>query len=179
MSLNEGVSVMIRVVEPKESPYIISHSAKGSTWEKHKYVKVLNGVYYYPNTYEKGRKIESLLKKSKLVGTGQLTDARKDKKSTSKEKDGSSSNSDKKKKNRKKINRLAKAVISGKYGVGQERMDKLGKKYAKVQNRVNQMLLGKAAAKRIADRKKAASSSTAKLTSKKTTTKKKVTTRKK
>ncbi|MDE5977702.1 MAG: hypothetical protein K2G70_04450 [Turicibacter sp.] len=172
---------MVNVTSPSNTRYYISHSAKGSTWEKHKYVKVLNGIYYYPNTYEKGRKIESLIKKSKLTGTGTLTDARTEKKSTTEDKTSSTSTSDAdKKKKRKKINKLAKAVISGKYGVGQERMDKLGKKYSKVQNRVNQILLGKDAAKRIADRKKAASSGTANLTTKKTATKqKKVTSRKK
>lgn len=28
------------------SEYIV-HSAKGSTWKKHKYIKIVNGVYYY------------------------------------------------------------------------------------------------------------------------------------
>lgn len=164
------------------SGYAISHSAKGSTWEKHKYVKVIDGVYYYPNTYEKGRKIESLLKKKNLkslkddgeLKTGKLVDLKKKGKKELSDED--------KKKRRKRINRLAKDVISGKYGVGQERMDKLGKKYSRVQNRVNQMLLGKDAAKRIADRKKAqaaSSSSTKKLsTKKKTTVTKKLKTRK-
>lgn len=162
--------------------YAISHSAKGSTWEKHKYVKVIDGVYYYPNTYDKGRKIESLLKKSKLkslkddgeMKTGKLVGLKKGGKKELSDED--------KKKRRKRINRLAKDVISGKYGVGQERMDKLGKKYSRVQNRVNQMLLGKDAAKRIADRKKAqaaaSSSSTKKLSTKKKTATKKLKTRK-
>lgn len=38
----------------------IEHSAKGSTWDKHKYVKVIDGVYYYPVGYEKGRTVDSL-----------------------------------------------------------------------------------------------------------------------
>ena len=33
----------------------IEHSAKGSEWEKHKYVKVEDGKYYYPDSYEGGR----------------------------------------------------------------------------------------------------------------------------
>ena len=33
----------------------IIHSAKGSTWEDHKYIKVDDGVYYYPDGYEGGR----------------------------------------------------------------------------------------------------------------------------
>lgn len=42
----------------------ISHSAKGSEWEKHKYVKKLDGNYYYPDGYEGGRTISSLKDKS-------------------------------------------------------------------------------------------------------------------
>lgn len=29
--------------------YYLSHSAKGSTWKKHKYIKKENGRYYYPS----------------------------------------------------------------------------------------------------------------------------------
>lgn len=38
----------------------LSHSAKGSTWDEHKYVKVVNGLYYYPDSYEGGRHISGL-----------------------------------------------------------------------------------------------------------------------
>lgn len=33
----------------------LKHSAKGSTWEKHDYIKVEDGKYYYPDDYEGGR----------------------------------------------------------------------------------------------------------------------------
>lgn len=33
----------------------LQHSAKGSTWEDHKYIKRVNGTYYYPNSYKGGR----------------------------------------------------------------------------------------------------------------------------
>lgn len=33
----------------------LAHSAKGTTWEKHNYIKVENGKYYYPDDYEGGR----------------------------------------------------------------------------------------------------------------------------
>lgn len=42
----------------------ISHSFKGSSWEEHKYVKKVNGNYYYPSGYEGGRHIEDLKKES-------------------------------------------------------------------------------------------------------------------
>lgn len=34
---------------------VLLHSAKGSTWENHKYIKRINGTYYYPDSYEGGR----------------------------------------------------------------------------------------------------------------------------
>lgn len=43
----------------------------------------------------------------------------------------------------KSIEELAKEVIAGKYGNGQERKDKLGSIYDKVQAKVNEILLGK------------------------------------
>lgn len=39
---------------------ILVHSAKGSTWDDHKYVKKIDGVYYYPVGYEDGRTIDEL-----------------------------------------------------------------------------------------------------------------------
>lgn len=34
---------------------MLLHSAKGTTWENHKYIKRINGTYYYPDSYEGGR----------------------------------------------------------------------------------------------------------------------------
>lgn len=39
---------------------ILVHSAKGSTWENHKYIKRVDGTYYYPNDYKGGRHISTL-----------------------------------------------------------------------------------------------------------------------
>lgn len=155
------------------SPVLV-HSAKGSSWKKHKYIKLMNGLYFYPDDYIGGRHISSA-----------KDTAKKKNKKDDKSKSGSSSDKDKKdgksKLSDKKIEKLANDVIYGKYGVGQERMKKLGKKYDAVQYRVNQKLLGKDRAKAIYDRaqaaKKTSSSSSAKSTSsakkKKTTTTKK------
>lgn len=33
----------------------LGHSAKGSTWEEHKYIKRIDGTYYYPDNYKGGR----------------------------------------------------------------------------------------------------------------------------
>lgn len=158
----------------KTGYYYIAHSAKGSQWKKHKYIKIMNGLYFYPDDYIGGRHIS-------------------DAKTTSKKKDskGKSSSSDKDKDGKKKgmsskrLEKLANKVIRGEYGVGQDRMNKLGKKYYKVQNRVNQILLGDAGAKKVwkntlKPQKQAARSSTKKTTStkKKTSTRKKTTSKK-
>lgn len=145
------------------SRVILCHSAKGSTWEKHKYVKVMNGVYFYPNNYEGGRHISSLAK----IGTDILTKKIKEggKGGAAKDVDGKGGV----KIGKKKLDKLANAVISGKYGNGQDRMKKLGKKYDKVQHRVNQILLGDAGAKKILQRKKAAKKSTTSTSTKKKT----------
>lgn len=37
--------------------YILSHSAKGTSWKTHKYIKVENGKYFYPADYKGGRHI--------------------------------------------------------------------------------------------------------------------------
>lgn len=36
------------------------HSAKGSEWEEHKYLKRIDGTYYYPDSYEGGRHLSDL-----------------------------------------------------------------------------------------------------------------------
>lgn len=38
---------------------LLFHSAKGTTWKNHKYIKRKNGVYYYPDNYEGGRHLPS------------------------------------------------------------------------------------------------------------------------
>lgn len=38
-----------------KSEWYIKHSAKGTTWEEHKYIKRIDGTYYYPDSYKGGR----------------------------------------------------------------------------------------------------------------------------
>lgn len=48
--------VVIRLFVKYPAPRLyISHSAKGSTWKNHKYIKRIDGTYYYPDSYEGGR----------------------------------------------------------------------------------------------------------------------------
>lgn len=37
----------------------LAHSAKGTEWKKHKYIKKINGTYYYPDDYKGGRHLPS------------------------------------------------------------------------------------------------------------------------
>lgn len=47
------------LTHPVISNLILQHSAKGSTWKKHKYIKRVDGTYYYPKNYKGGRHLES------------------------------------------------------------------------------------------------------------------------
>lgn len=40
--------------------WFIAHSAKGTTWKDHQYLKRIDGKYYYPDSYEGGRHLSSL-----------------------------------------------------------------------------------------------------------------------
>ena len=42
----------------KKTNLSFAHSAKGSKWEKHKYIKKLDGKYYYSDSYEGGRHLD-------------------------------------------------------------------------------------------------------------------------
>ena len=37
----------------------LQHSAKGSTWKDHKYIKRVNGTYFYPKGYKGGHQSEN------------------------------------------------------------------------------------------------------------------------
>lgn len=52
---------------------MLLHSAKGSTWENHKYIKRLNGTYYYPDSYEGGRHLPDGEKGSSGDGSDRLS----------------------------------------------------------------------------------------------------------
>lgn len=161
------------------------HSAKGSEWEKHKYVAKFDGVYFYPNGYDKGRTLNSLKKFKRKAKSAKLNDSiAKSKERSAKltdTKDSTKKKTDSKKeaKTKKKINKIAKQVIAGKYGVGSERMSKLGKKYDRVQNRVNTILLGKAGAKKVLEKKQKAGLTTYGLKSSKSSSSKSSSTKKK
>lgn len=98
---------------------VLKHSAKGSTWEEHKYVKRIDGTYYYPRGYEGGRTIDS------------LEGGDKEKESKEGEDRGDYDEQD--------IESLAREVIRGNFANGEERKQLLGEYYQKVQDRVNEI----------------------------------------
>lgn len=96
---------------------ILIHSAKGSTWEDHKYIKRINGLYYYPDSYEGGR---------------HLSDEQKAQFGKDKVEIDKLSDSD--------VERLALEGIRGNFGNGQTRKDNLGIHYQQVQDRINEIM---------------------------------------
>lgn len=102
----------------------LAHSAKGSTWDEHKYIKRIDGTYYYPDSYEGGRHLPER-EKNKNDDSRTLSET--------------------------DIENLAKEVIQGKFGNGQERKDFLGENYAEIQKRVNELMNGPAGSEKVSD----------------------------
>ena len=109
-------------MDPRTRFQLLQHSSEGSSWKKHKYLKRVDGTYYYPDTYEGGR---------------HLPDG---------EKEESNSKIDL---SEKDIEKLAKEVIRGNFGNGQERKDLLGENYEEIQKRVNELMKGSVGSKTI------------------------------
>lgn len=162
----------------------LQHSSKGSSWKKHKYIKRVDGTYYYPDSYEGGRhlpdgeKYKSMedelfekLKNSSDKDIGQKLRGSFDKvlleqmgvdwtKLPKEEVDRMQRNlidrfEEKTESNSKidlsenDIEKLAKEVIRGNFGNGQERKDLLGGNYEEIQKRVNELMKGTAGTKTI------------------------------
>lgn len=162
----------------------LQHSSKGSSWKKHKYIKRVDGTYYYPDSYEGGRhlpdgeKYKSMedelfekLKNSSDKDIGQKLRGSFDKvlleqmgvdwtKLPKEEVDQMQRNlidrfEEKTESNSKidlsenDIENLAKEVIRGNFGNGQERKDLLGENYEEIQKRVNELIKGTAGTKTI------------------------------
>lgn len=155
----------------------IRHSAKGSEWEDHKYVKKIDGVYYYPVGYEDGRTIDSLKgekntdksdKKDSIDKSSQIEEVKKHfdqylakrgidwrtlpkdevdqmqrdivKQLETGKETGTSE---------KSVDELAKDVVSGKLGNGDDPKALLGDKYSEVQKKVNEILKGSSGDKKV------------------------------
>lgn len=160
------------------------HSSEGSSWKKHKYIKRVDGTYYYPDSYEGGRHLpdgekykimeDELFKKLKNSSDkdiGKMLSGSFDKvlleqmgvdwtKLPKEEVDRMQRNlidrfEEKTESNSKidlsenDIENLAKEVIRGNFGNGQERKDLLGENYEEIQKRVNELMKGTAGTKTI------------------------------
>lgn len=118
------------------------HSAKGSTWEEHKYIKRLNGTYYYPDSYKGGRHLPEASKKAKSRGQGSKdSDQQEETKGKTETSGTSEMNSplDIDELKEEDIATLATEVIRGNFGNGDVRKELLGKHYQQVQDRVNEI----------------------------------------
>lgn len=156
----------------------IYHSAKGSTWEHHKYIKKVDGTYYYPDNYKGGNKdtktfdefesfSKDLMKKGKAywddkevaeLSKEELGELYEDMTGVKLGKEDLDRlyNSREAKYNQSSnnlsendVDKLAKEVIKGNFGNGQIRKDLLGEDYNKVQSRVNELLKGKIGKKKV------------------------------
>lgn len=130
--------------------FYIAHSAEGSVWEKHKYLKRIDGKYYYPDSYEGGRHLSDLRKKTKRKPSmtekeksksrGQLTSKGIKRQNLLNQERIKEDLSD------SEVAKIAKDIISGKYGNGNEaRRKALGmsaEEYEIVRKKVNEMMRG-------------------------------------
>lgn len=111
----------------KKMSSTLVHSAKGSEWVNHKYIKRVNGTYYYPDSYEGGRHISDLKE-----GSAGAEKNDRDEKEEPIDWDGELSEND--------VEKLALEVIRGNFGNGQQRRELLGDNYSKIQSRVNELM---------------------------------------
>lgn len=102
--------------------YII-HSAKGTTWKNHKYIKKVGNKYYYKN--EKGELVEG-----DPSDNGDSIETKESTTSSSKSKKKKSTETD-------RIKALANKVMAGKLGQNQLRKATSSKDYIKVMNAIN------------------------------------------
>lgn len=99
----------------RSSMFFFSHSAKGSEWEEHKYIKKIDGNYYYPDNYKGGRHLNSENADSdKIETTADMEDDL--------------------------VETIALDVIRGLFGNGADRKMALGESYQRIQDRVNEIL---------------------------------------
>ena len=141
------------------SDYII-HSAKGTTWRNHKYIKKVGNKYYYKN--EKGELVEGDPSDNGDI----LTET---KESTTK------SSKSKKSTETDRIKTLANKVMAGKLGQNQLRKVTSSKDYIKVMNTINSKFKkpsSSGSSSKSKDKEKKKKTSEKKTTEKKTSEKK-------
>lgn len=142
--------------------YII-HSAKGTTWSNHKYIKKVGNKYYYKD--EKGELVEG-----DPSDNGDSIETKESTTSSSKSKKKKSTETD-------RIKALANKVMAGKLGQNQLRKATSSKDYIKVMNTINSKFKkpsssGSSSKSKEKEKKTSEKKTTDKKTSEKKTTKK-------
>lgn len=124
------------IIKIKRNPSLINdrylkHSAKGSSWKKHKYIKKVGDKYVYANT-KNGVEEESENSKANADTTNEEVDPTKKGEAESETPEEFD------------LETMANKVIRGEFGNGAERKELLGDSYADIQKRVNEILKGTA-----------------------------------
>jgi hypothetical protein len=114
----------------KQKHYVVRrcelrHSAKGSTWKDHKYIKKVGDKYVYADTPD----VSSEDEKNKKEQEGSAVE-------------GNTEGVDKATDTEFDLEEMATKVIRGEFGNGADRKELLGDSYAEIQKRVNEILLG-------------------------------------
>lgn len=141
--------------------FYIAHSAEGSVWKKHKYLKRIGANYYYPDSYDGGRHLSDLKKSrsqksvlDKKVNTSKVFTEKKQKPSVEFKREMSDSN----------VTKIAREIISGKYGNGNDaRRKALGmsaEEYEVVRKKVNEIMRGSIGGKTVSSKSTVTKSAT-------------------
>lgn len=119
----------------------LKHSAKGSSWKNHKYIKKVGDKYIYADT-----------KNGESEGDGNTTSSGEN---TTGEIDTSKEGQTAEGQNQEEfdLEAMANKVIRGEFGNGADRKELLGDAYAEIQKRVNEILLGGGKTKSIDEKK--------------------------
>lgn len=152
----------------------LKHSAKGTTWDDHKYVKKIDGVYYYPVGYEDGRTIDSLsnnesdkdeTKKSTTIedvknhfdqylakrGIDWRTLPAEEVAQMQRDIIKQLENNKETVTSEKTADELARDIISGKFGSKEDQKKLLGDRYSEVQKKIDEIVNGSAGSKKVSE----------------------------
>lgn len=105
------------------------HSAKGSSWKEHKYIKKVGDKYIYANT-QNGKGDET---NSNSSGGENISEKANVEENTTQTENANEEFD---------IEEMANKVIRGEFGNGADRKELLGESYKEIQKRVNEILLG-------------------------------------
>ena len=117
----------------------LKHSAKGSSWKNHKYIKKVGDKYIYADT-KNGESDETENSKANTDNTNEVDSKKKGENESESPEEFN-------------LEAMANKVIRGEFGNGADRKELLGDAYAEIQKRVNEILLGGGKTKSIDEKK--------------------------